>query len=450
MRSHFRAVLPLTLLISVPAAGVVLQSVSLSESTVTGGTKVIAGTVILDAPALGGGVPVTLSSNNPAAIVEPTRVTVPAGTTTASFTVRTLPVEDPRIRQKIAAGEVWDKSKGPTLVSVVIPVSVVITASPALGFGSPKTAALSVLPPMLSDFGVLSAVVGSTQAAAWVRLTGPAGPGGIALKIASNNQQLADVPATVWIAAGASQAIFKIPTRSIAAPTQVIISASRSLTNFIDATLVLNPPGVGQLGCNPMEVTGGDEVACRVGLNAPPVSAGVIGLSSSDPATATLTPTVIVDSTRYRDIPFTLTTRVGQVSTNLSISASYGDQRLTFPITVRQHAVLVDMVLGPVHGDHPFVQTVRLVLSTPALSALGDAQTASIRCTSSGNMCVDPNPPCKFSFAGPSLVAFQGKEATFDISWRWCNLPDYTSPHGTVTVFATYRGLTKSVGRSTN
>ena len=53
MRACFCSVLALgLLLISVPAVGVVLQSVSLSQSSVTGSTK-LAGTVTLDVPALG-------------------------------------------------------------------------------------------------------------------------------------------------------------------------------------------------------------------------------------------------------------------------------------------------------------------------------------------------------------------------------------------------------------
>src|SRR5207247_691759 len=127
--------------------------------------------------------------------------------------------------------------------------------SPDYGHGSPKTASLIVLAPILSDFGVFSPVVGSNVTIGVVRLTGPAPPGGIALKIASNNQLLTQVPATVTVPPGASQASFNIATRSVAAPTQVIMSASRSLTNFIDAKLMLNPPGPG-LSCNPMEVTG--------------------------------------------------------------------------------------------------------------------------------------------------------------------------------------------------
>ena len=421
MRACFCSVLTLSLLlVSAPAIGVVLQSVSLSQSSVIGGTKV-AGIVTLDVPALGGGVVVRLSSSHPAATVEPAQVTVPAGTTTASFMVNTIPVGGGKDRQRIEPPP--DEVRKPASST---DVSILITASPDYGHGSPKTASLIVLAPMLSDFGVFSPVVGSNVTIGVVRLTGPAPQGGIALKIASNNQQLADVPPTVTVPPGASQANFNVRTRSVAAPTQVIMSASRSLTNFIDATLVLNPPGPG-LSCSPMDVTGGDEVTCKVGLNAPPVSQGAIALNSSDPATATVPAFVSVDANHYRFIPFSFKTQVSNVSTKLEISASYAGQRFSTPVNVRQHAVLLDVafVSGEVH----------VLLSTPPLTALGDPQTATIQCTEHGPV---------FVHNCPSAVSFQGKEAAFSLTYTYapCDVPGPC--YRRVDVSATYRGVTKS------
>jgi hypothetical protein len=263
-----------------------------------------------------------------------------------------------------------------------------------------------------------------------VRLTGPAPPR-IALKIASSNQLLVDVPATVTVPPGASQAVFNIRTQSVAEPTQVIISASRSLTNFLNATLVVNPPGVGVLGCSPMEVTGGDEVTCRTGLNAPPVSPGGIALSSSDPATATVPALLIVAADHYRSLPFSFKTQVTQVSTKLEIVASYGGQRLSFPVFVRQHAVLVNVAFVPYNQGE-----VHVLLSTPPLTALGDPQTATITCTHTG--VLDLGNSC------PSTVGFQGKEASFQLVIRVSSDYHGNDYHGTVTVSATYRGVTKS------
>jgi hypothetical protein len=68
----------------------VISTVSLSPSTVTGGSS-STGTVTLGSPAVVGGAVVTLSSDNAAASV-PASITVPAHATTATFTVNTTAV----------------------------------------------------------------------------------------------------------------------------------------------------------------------------------------------------------------------------------------------------------------------------------------------------------------------------------------------------------------------
>jgi hypothetical protein len=67
-----------------------LTSLGVAPANLTGGTAAT-GTVTLSGPAPAGGALVTLSSNNPAAGV-PASVLVPAGLTSASFTVQTNPV----------------------------------------------------------------------------------------------------------------------------------------------------------------------------------------------------------------------------------------------------------------------------------------------------------------------------------------------------------------------
>ena len=73
-----------------PNAPPILQSVSLSPTTVTGGNNVT-GTIFLNSPAPAGGVEATLSTTNLVAKPQPT-VTVPAGQTSVNFTVTTSTV----------------------------------------------------------------------------------------------------------------------------------------------------------------------------------------------------------------------------------------------------------------------------------------------------------------------------------------------------------------------
>jgi hypothetical protein len=73
------------------APGPTLTSLSMSPSGVIGGSS-STGSVALSAPAPNGGVLVSLSSSSTAVATVPATVTVPAGHTSATFTVTTLPV----------------------------------------------------------------------------------------------------------------------------------------------------------------------------------------------------------------------------------------------------------------------------------------------------------------------------------------------------------------------
>jgi hypothetical protein len=74
-----------------PASAPSLSALTLSQTTVVGGTPVT-GTVTLTSAAPAGGVAVSLTSDNTTAATVPASVTVAAGSTTATFTVTTNPV----------------------------------------------------------------------------------------------------------------------------------------------------------------------------------------------------------------------------------------------------------------------------------------------------------------------------------------------------------------------
>jgi hypothetical protein len=285
----------------------VLQSISLSQASVIGGVAV-AGAVTLARPAIGGGVVVTLSSNTAAATVMPAQVTVPAGATSAIFTVNTTPVAiNPNV---LPAG-----------------VQAAITATPAAGFGSPKSATLTVMTPMLTSFGILGPVVGSQATGGIVQLSGPAPTGGIPIKLASNNEAVVRVPAVFSVAAGVGSASFKVATSSVAAPTSVIISASRSALNFKDVTLTVLPPSLAVVGCEPFQVTNGTPVTCTVWLDGLAATKLTVTLSSSNPEVFAVPAGLSVDA-GHSHAPFTVTTQgFGPASpvysADVHISASY-------------------------------------------------------------------------------------------------------------------------------
>ena len=88
--THGTASRAFTLSVTPEATGPAVTSVTLSESTVVGGTPVT-GTVRLGSTAPPGGTTVLLSSDNTAVATVPATVTVPAGAVTTTFTVETHP-----------------------------------------------------------------------------------------------------------------------------------------------------------------------------------------------------------------------------------------------------------------------------------------------------------------------------------------------------------------------
>jgi hypothetical protein len=74
-----------------PNAPPLLQSMSITPTSVTGGTNAT-GKVFLSAPAPAGGISVTLSTSNASAAQAPGIVNVPGGQTSASFTITTFAV----------------------------------------------------------------------------------------------------------------------------------------------------------------------------------------------------------------------------------------------------------------------------------------------------------------------------------------------------------------------
>jgi thermitase len=165
-----------------------LSSLSLNPTSVVGGNS-STGTVTLTAPAPSGGFVVNLSSSNTSVATVPSSVTVPAGATSANFTVATNPVSSVR--------------------------SVTITAAAG---GITRTATLTVNPPAsnvtLQSLTISpTSVWGGSTATGTVTLSGPAPAGGVVVQLRSSSSR-ASVPSTVTVPAGATSARFTIQTRS--------------------------------------------------------------------------------------------------------------------------------------------------------------------------------------------------------------------------------------------
>lgn len=177
-----------------------LNTLSLNPTSVVGGNSAT-GTVTLTAAAPSGGFVVNLSSSNPSVASVPSSVTVPAGATSANFTVSTTAVSaSTNVTITASAGSV---SRTATL-----------TVNPSSS--SVSLQSLTISP---------TSVWGGSSATGTVRLSGPAPAGGAVVQLRSNSSR-ATVPSTVTVPAGATSANFTIRTTSAFSITTVTITAT--------------------------------------------------------------------------------------------------------------------------------------------------------------------------------------------------------------------------------
>jgi hypothetical protein len=294
---------PQTISLSGTAVGVDVN-VNLSETAIDSGNLVSSNTIGLTNVAPPGGALVKLSSSNPAVASVPASVTIAAGSTVSpAFTITTTGVE--------------------------APTPVTLSAS---FNGVTSTALLTVNPAVLQSLTLSPAAVngGLSTTANFASLDGQAPPGGAILSLASANPAVAAVPASVQIADYASQSpTFIIVTSPVAAPTQVVITASYGKSQVATATLTVNPvsAGLASVTLSPSSVVGGapppnsSNVAI---LNGPaPPGGATIALSSSNLGVAAVPASVEVAAGSTSSANFPITTTPVASGTPVTISASY-------------------------------------------------------------------------------------------------------------------------------
>jgi hypothetical protein len=286
---------------------ITLSSLTLNPTSVVGGAQSSLGTVTLSGPAPVGGASALLSSSNTAAAQVPTSVTIPAGATSANFTV----------------------------TSRAVTAATQVTISASYG-GVTGTARLTVTPPTVSSLTLnpTSVVGGAQSSIGTVTLSGPAPVGGAPVLLTSSNTAAAQVPTSVTIAAGATSANFTVTSSAVAAATQVTISASCGGVTGT-AGLTVTPPTVSSLTLDPTSVTGGLQFSTgTVTLNGPAPTGGAKVLLSSSNTAAARVPSSVTVPAGATSATFTVTTSVVLFSTSADISASYNGTIQTATLAV--------------------------------------------------------------------------------------------------------------------
>jgi hypothetical protein len=289
-----------------------LSNVTLSTSTVVGGTNVV-GTVALTAIAPTGGAAVTLTSSSASAVV-PSAVTILAGSTSQSFTIATT----------AAAATA-------TITATYLTTS--------------QTAALTVTVvtvPVLQSLVLSSGVTaGGAPLQGTVTLTAPAPAGGLTIALSSNSS-LAHVPASVTIPSGNISQTFQVDTTGGPSPVLATVIANYGgVTQTAGFTI-----GVIALSVPVASVPGGLAVTGTVSLPSPAPDAGaVVALSSNSPSA--IVPSTVIVPPGATSQTFTINTTNAPPTTTAAITASYAGASQSATLTVVAYPSVVAMSCSP-------------------------------------------------------------------------------------------------------
>ena len=387
----------------------VLSGVSVNPSSVVGGNA-STGTVTLSAPQ-SGATTVALSTPAPTTVAKmPASVTVPAGATSASFTITTSPVTS-QFNMNIFADLAG--SPGQSALLLITP-------------GGPTTlSAVSTNPVDL---------VGGASSTGTVTLSGAAPSGGavVTLSKAFSNGGTGTVPitipASVTVLAGHTTATFTIGTSAVNATTAVRISATFSgATLATDMTLFPLLAGVSFAG----NVPGGQPAAGTVTLGGPAPSGGTLVTLSSGNTSLVTVPASVTVPAGQTNVTFTANTAPVTQTTGVTVSASSGGATVSTTLFLFVSSAVSSVTLSPSTLVGPASSTGTVTLQSAAPNGNAVVTLAS----SNTVFAVVPN----------SVVVVAGQtRATFTV-----NAAQVTATTS-VAISATYQNVTKSATLTIN
>ena len=282
-----------------------LAAFSVTPASVQGGTS-FTGTVGLSAAAALGGVKVQLSSDD-TAVQPPASVTVQVNNSGTTFAIPT------------------------TAVTAVHTANLTAT----LG-NSTQTTQVTVVPGLQLTLDN-SSITGGASVTATVTLGKLAPTSGANLTVQSSDASVAQVPASVSIAAGQTTATFTISTLSVTAARTVTITVTYAAGSLSQtAMLTVNPPsqGLQSVTVSPAQVTGGASATGTITLaGAAPLGGLIVQLKTSNILVASVPLTVTVSQGKTT-ATFTIVTSRVTTSTAVTISATAGGVTQTATLTV--------------------------------------------------------------------------------------------------------------------
>jgi len=360
-----------------------VNSVSLNPTSVVGGST-STGTVTLNGPAGPSGDTILLTSSNTAMATVPASVTISAGSTSATFTVTSIPDQSTKTANIVAA----------------------------LG-SSTQFATLTVNPPALSSITLTpNSLVGGNKTVGTVTLSGPAAVGGVGITLSSNSTN-APVQSSLTILAGLTSANFTITTTAVGSTVSATITATHGSAS-LPATLTIIPASLITVSLSPATVLGGSSSNGAVTLNGVAAAGGATVSLSSNSSNAALPPSVTIPA-GASSATFTVATTGVAATTSVTITGTLNGVTQTGTLTINAPS-LVSLGLIPtsVIGGTP---------STGTVTLNGPAPATGLPVSLSSNNPTYASVPTSVTVAGGSTTG------TFTVS----TTPDQSAKTATIT-----------------
>jgi len=219
------------------------------------------------------------------------------------------------------------------------------TTAAVTAWSSPGTFTVSSAPPtpVSVSFTVDPLTSGNSTWVAVQLTSAPSTPTTVAL--ASSNQSVAPVPASVLMPANVAWTQFQMQAGQATSPTPVTITASLN-GKSASGTLTVQPAALQSLTISPSSITGGAQPQAIVMLTgqAPPGGASV-ALSSDSPA-VTPPPSVFVDPGSF-SVSFPLQTNSVTTTTRATVTATWNGAGASAPVTLLPAVAPAAISLSP-------------------------------------------------------------------------------------------------------
>jgi hypothetical protein len=287
-----------------------------NKDSVTGGSENITGTITLSEAAPLNGALITLQSSDTNAATVPASISIPQGQTTGTFTITTKPVTN-------------DTNVTITATLATVPNATV------------RTKVITVTGLSVTMQVVPSSVRGGTNAQGIATLTKPAGPGGVVLTLSSANPAVAQVPATVTVLQGQTQATFNITTTPVAQDTPVAITATLPSGSSGSATLAVTAARVIGIALNPSQVLGGDPSTATVTIDGPAPSGGLVVQVNTDRPDICNVPSSVTVPAGATSTTFPVNTAPVSQDTQATVTATYLDSTRSATLGILAPAFLM-------------------------------------------------------------------------------------------------------------